>query len=322
MLSRREFNQMLAAAVPATYLLRLINPAYEGVRFGTITYSFRDVPYVAGKPLADEILKDCQEAGLGLIELMSNQVEPVTPYIAAGVAKGGRDGNGLLRGVFPNTPEGQKARDELRRWRLSTPDSYFAGIREQYLGAGVTIYAYTVNGFGNDFTNDEIDRMFAQAKAIGAVTIASSATLSAARRLVPFVEKHRYPVAFHNHTDLTDPNQLCTPESMAKVLAMSKYFKLNVDVGHYVQSNFDPIPLIEKYHARITHLHVADGRRNNGSEVPFGTGDTPLKGIVMLLKGNRYPIPALVELEYPVPPGSSSPAQVKKCIDYLHHLMA
>lgn len=321
MYSRREFNQTLAALLPLPFFLPVIDSAVGSVRLGTITYSFRDVPYVAGQFLVDSIIQDCNAAGVGLIELMCNHVEPVTEYMAKEVAAGTPAGNALKRGVFAKTPEGAKARDDLREWRLSTPISYFTSIREQFRKAGISIYAYTVNGMGDDFTSEELNRMFAQAKALGAATIASSATVSVAQKLVPFVEKHRYPVAFHNHADLVDPNQFCMPESFQKAMAMSKYFRINPDIAHYVQANLDPVPFLEENHERITHLHVADGRKNNAPEVPFGTGDTPLKQVMTLLKDKRYSIPAIVELEYAVPPGSSSPAEVKKCTEYLQQYL-
>jgi len=319
--TRREFNRSLAA-LPASLLLPKIDSTYQGVRLGTISYSFRNMPYIVAKNLYDYVLDDCRTAGVGFVELMCNHVEPVTEFTAQSIANGSPN-NGIRRGAYPRTPEGTKARDDLRQWRLKTPMSYFTNIRKKFEDAGVSIYAYTVPGIGgDDFTSDEIDRMFDQARALGATTISGSTTLSAAQRLVPFVEKRQFPVAFHNHADLVDPNQFCTPESMRKAIAMSKYFRINLDIGHYVQANLDPLPLIEEIHDRITHLHVADGRRNNQPEVPFGTGDTPLKQVMALLKTKRYPIVAIVELEYAVPPGSTAPAEVKKCLDYLRQALA
>ncbi len=71
------------------------------------------------------------------------------------------------------SPEALKARDDLRQWRLSTPMSHFEGIKKKFNSAGINVFAYCVNGMGDDFTSDEIDVMFAQAKALGASTISS-----------------------------------------------------------------------------------------------------------------------------------------------------
>lgn len=58
---------------------------------------------------------------------------------------------------------------------------------------------------------------------------------------------------------------------------------MNFDVGHYVAgTNESPIPIIEKYAAegRILSLHLKDRKVNNGPNMPFGLGDTPLDLII------------------------------------------
>ena len=65
---------------------------------------------------------------------------------------------------------------------------------------------------------------------------------------------------------------------------------------------------------RITHLHLKDRQKNNGVNKPFVEGDTPIKRVVQLLKQKVYPIPALIEYEYP---GAESPIEeVNKCLAY------
>jgi sugar phosphate isomerase/epimerase len=212
------------------------------------------------------------------------------------------------------TPEALKARDELREWRLLTPISHFEEMRKKFSNAGIVVYAYCVNGMGADFTDQEIDKMFEQAQALGATVISTSTTLEVAQKLVPIVDKHQFPVAFHNHANLTDPNQFATPESFAKALAMSNYYKINLDIGHFTQANFDAVSYLQGHHERISHLHVKDVKRNGGPILPWGDADTPIKPVLQLLEKNQWPIPALVELEYRIPPGSNSVEEVKKCL--------
>jgi len=358
MYSRREFGHVVMAGLPLSLLLGKINATVDGVRIGAITYSYNDMPMIAGQDHVDMVIQDCQASGVGLIELMCNHVEPVTEYqmqqaaaraarlaaaaTAAGPATGvapatapgpgaagATTGPGAGLGAAPGgaaarggaaggrgqqSPEALKAREELRQWRLSTPMSHFAGIKKKFDDAGITIFAYCVNGMGDDWTAEEIDTMFSQAQTLGATTISSSTTLSVAQNLVPFVEKHKYPIAFHNHANLTDPNQFATPESFAKALAMSKYFKINLDIGHFTQASFDAVPYLQEHHADISHLHVKDVKRDGGPILPWGEADTPIKAVLQLLKQNKWPIPAEVEMEYKVPAGSNCVEEVKKCM--------
>ena len=59
----------------------------------------------------------------------------------------------------------------------------------------------------------------------------------------------------------------------------------------------------------IDYQHPYQGsKKNDGPNVPFGKGDTPINDVLQLLKANRYPIPAMIEYEYD---GAGTP--VKKC---------
>jgi sugar phosphate isomerase/epimerase len=355
MYTRRQFGQTMLAALPLSSILARTSAAnmpppetVDGVRLGTITYSFNDMPFVAGQDQIDSVIDECKRSRVNLIELMCNHAEPVseyqaqmaaqraarmaamaaaqasgTPPPARGGANGAAGGAGAPAGGRRGpSPEALKARDALRQWRLSTPMSHFADIKKKLDDNGITVFAYCVNGMGDDFTSDEIDVMFAQAKALGASTISSSSTLSVAQKLVPVVEKHQYTIAFHNHDQLNDPNQFASAESILKGLSMSPWYRSNLDIGHYVESNLDPVAFIEQNHEKITHLHIADGQKDHGVEVPFGQGNTPLKAVVNLLKEKRYNIVGMIELEYRTPPGSTCAIEVRKCIDYLTQAMA
>ncbi|MFZ0593514.1 MAG: TIM barrel protein, partial [Bryobacteraceae bacterium] len=122
------------------------------------------------------------------------------------------------------------------------------------------------------------------------------------------------------HSDIKDPNQFATPESFATVMGMSKYFWVNLDIGHFTAANYDPVQYIEKHHDRITNIHLKDRKKNQGPNMPWGEGDTPIKPVLQLIKKKKYPIRAYIEYEYP---GSeSSVAEVKKCFEYAKAALA
>ena len=68
----------------------------------------------------------------------------------------------------------------------------------------------------------------------------------------------------------------------------------------------------------IKSIHVKD-RKNpkNGKEnVVWGTGDTPIKEVLRLMRNNKYKFAATVEYEYKTPSDSTILKEVKKCVDY------
>ena len=62
-------------------------------------------------------------------------------------------------------------------------------------------------------------------------------------------------------------------------------------------------------------MHLKDRKNHNGTNQPFGQGDTPIKPVLRLLKQEGYKIPADIEYEYA---GSGTSVQeVGKCLDYV-----
>jgi sugar phosphate isomerase/epimerase len=295
MVTRREFTRRTAAGVAAALAGGRLDAApVSGVRLGVQTYSFRDVARRGTPEAATVVIEAMRACGLDECELWSPQIElaPELPPEAAAAAK---------------------ARDVLRAWRTSTGRSYYEGLRKRFADAGLTIYAYNLS-FDASFTDAEIERGFEAARALGAEIITSSTTLPVARRLVPFAAKHALPVAMHNHSNLTDPNEFATPTSFTTALAMSPRFRVNLDIGHFTAANFDPLAFLQQHHDRITNLHLKDRRKAQGDNVPWGTGDTPIREVLQWLKQRQSPIRAYVEYEYAGSRGVLD--EVKACVEY------
>jgi sugar phosphate isomerase/epimerase len=108
-------------------------------------------------------------------------------------------------------------------------------------------------------------------------------------------------------------------------LAQSSYNGINFYVGHFAAAvSQSPIPFIEQHHDRITSLHLKDRKfgTNGGKNTPWGQGDTPLKEILQLVKTKKYKVPASIELEYPIPEGSSTVGEIKKCLQFCKDALA
>ena len=305
MLTRREFGMLTLAG-----LVRLkpdaTDPKVNGVRLGVQTYSFRDLPRTSGGDAIDPVLDAMKACGFGECELFAPQVEP---QFSAG--RGQRGG--------PPSPEAVKAREDARTWRLETPLDHFRAIKSKFDAAGIAIYAYNYSPNAS-YTDDEIDRGFEMTKALGAGIITASTTLEVAKRIAPFAEKHKMIVAMHGHSNTKDPNEFSTPDSFAAAMKMSKYFKVNLDIGHFTAANFDAMAYIREHHADITNLHLKDRKKNQGDNLPWGQGETPIREVLQLLKREKWPIPAYIEYEYRGT--GTSVEEVKKCFAYAKQSLA
>ena len=286
----------MALAGLALPVRALADTLVGGVRMGVQSYSFRELPRTPGGDATAAIIQAMKDTGLGETELWAPQIEPAS---AAG------------RGATPD--ERQKAREALRRWRLETPLDHFRGIRKRFESAGLSIAAYNYS-HGADFTDEEIDRGFEITKALGAGFITSSTTLAVAKRIVPFAAKHKMNVSMHNHSRTDDPNEFATPESFAAAIKMSPHFKINLDIGHFTAANYDAVAYLREHHASITNLHIKDRKKNQGDNVPWGQGDTPITQVLQLLKKEKWPIGAYVEYEHRGTAGAV--AEVRTCFDY------
>jgi len=301
MLTRREFGTLAIGSLAFPAIARA--QTVSGVRLGVQTYSFRELMRPAGGDLVEPIIAAMKECGLTECELWAPQIEPAS---ATGRGRG--------------TPEqAQQAREAVRKWRLETPLDHFRAIRKKFEAAGITVYAFNYSPNGS-FTDAEIDRGFEMAKALGAQIITASATLEAARRMVPFAAKHRMVVAMHNHSNTSDPNEFATLESLATALTLSSYFRINLDIGHFTAANYDALAYIREHHAKITNLHIKDRKRNQGDNVTWGVGDTPIGDVLQLLKKERWPIRAYIEYEHRGE--GSAVEEVKKCLAFTREALA
>jgi sugar phosphate isomerase/epimerase len=289
-LTRREWNKLALsglamAALPVNSFgkTKMINSKFKGVLLGAQSYSFRDRP-------TDALIKAMVEVGLGTCEIWQNgHVEPR---------------------AFPESK--LPFREALREWRLTKGVDECKKIRQNFNNAGVDIYAFNYS-FNDSYTDEEIDKGFQMAQALGAKVITSSAVLSVVKRVDPFAKKYKMRVGMHNHSNIK-PNEFATPDDFAKAMeGSSEYICANLDIGHFTAANFDAVDFLTKNHQRIVTLHIKDRKRNQGDNVPFGEGDTPIKQVLTLLRDKKWAIPANIEYEYK---GKDTVEEMKKCLSY------
>jgi len=325
MYSRREFGKAALAGLSLS-MLRVSSvladaksdATVRGVKLGGITGAYGPFDAVPGQDVIDVVIQQSIATGAGHVELVNSVVEPPLGGPCgrgpgAGGPAGGRGQGGDARGQggasgrgagapcgvggqVPETiPTGyNEARDALRQWRLTTPLDRFHEIRRKFDAAGLDLYSYVMT-IGDDFTDPEIDAVFRHMEALKVDKFCTNQTrVAMGPRMVPYAEKYKIRPAFHTHNQSSDPNEISSPESLAKVLAMSKYFMVNLDIGHYFDGGNDPLTYLKAHPDRITHLHVRDADADR-KQVDIGTGVLHVDQMLRFVRDNHYDIAFIVE---------------------------
>jgi sugar phosphate isomerase/epimerase len=282
----------------------------NSTRVGVATESFHELPRIPGQDNVDDLIRALKDCGATEIDLASVNTEAPDPDTGMPPPPPPGPYGGPVGGFTPAELEARNraVRNNLRKWRLATPASHYAELRAKFQAAGIGVFAMS---FQHDeaFTDEELDATFLHAKALGVEVISSEASAAMAGRLAPFAERHSMTVAFRNGGLLERPAEL------ARVVAFSKRFRVNLDIGNFTAANQEPVAYIQENHPSISHLIVKDRTRNNGGNEAFGSGDTPIKPVMALLRERKYPIRICVDYEY-VGLGSAR-QEVRKCLAYV-----
>ncbi len=316
--TRRDLGRISLGALPAATLLAKPNSKFGGVHIGiNAPYSFH-----REANSAEEVLDALVRLGLSTVELRSQPVER-----SLGAPEDGRTRLRRRRAAAGSsgrrretTPEEQTALDaateELRKWRLSASMDGFKTFRKKYEDAGVLIDIVKFDSV-DKMVDDELEFMFQAATALGARFITCEPPLSTTKRVGAFAEKHKIIVGYHGHAAVDRPEAFASPQSWETAMSYSKYNGANVDIGHFIAGNgFSPAEFIKKHHNRISNLHIKDRKKNQGPNMPWGEGDTPIKEILQLLKREKYDFMATIEMEHTVPEDSDVMTELAKCVQY------
>jgi len=309
--TRREFGKLALAAVPAARFWPQAaaakpNSKVAGVQIGL------NVPYSFGNNMmpADEVLQKCVQLGVSALELRSQPVEGFMGVPAELVTRStGR----------ANTPDQESAKkdaaEQLRKWRLAAPMDKATAFRRQYEDAGVRIEIVKFDGIYAR-SDAEIDYCFELAKTLGARALSCEISVPDTKRLGQFADKHGLMVGYHGHTETG-------PKDWETAFGYAKHNGANLDIGHFVAGGFgSPVTFLTAHHDRITHIHVKDRKANDGANVPFGEGDTPIKEVLQTLRDKKWPIQATIEFEYPIPAGSDRMREIAKSVEYCRTVLS
>ena len=304
--SRRKFLGTAAAAIAgisvapgsvfsAPSIFKRSTPpdsVINGVKIGVIApYAFRRMH----GDTAEELLQAITDTGISMVEM---QIPPAENFVGA--------------------PRDNRA--QLSSWRETAGMDGYEELRRMYNDAGVEFYAFK-EAITHDMSDAECDYIFNAAKTLGAWQVTMELPRSdddgtLTNRIGRLAAKHEILVAYHNHTQANF-------NFWDRAIWQSEYNGLNLDIGHYVAgTNQSPIPLIERHWDRIGSLHLKDRKMNNGDNMPWGEGDTPIAEVLQLMRDRDAHFVATIELEYPVPEGSDAVQEIKKCLEYCRRALS
>ena len=292
------------------------NSKFGGVQIGVVSYSFRSMPHDV-----DQLIKFCTDANISAIEMMGDPAEtfagkPASPFKPGPPPKDG----------FTAEQKAERANysKKVAEWRATVSMDKFKEIHKKFKAAGITIYAYKPNALDPRNSDAEIEYALKAAKALGAssVTVEIPSDPAQSKRLGDLGEKHKIFIGYHAHLQATDT-------IWDTALSQSPYNSMNLDCGHYIavggnNTTASLLALIEAKHDRITSIHLKDrtNAANGQKNLVWGSGDTPIKEVLLLMKSKKYKFPASVELEYDIPAGSDAVKEVAKCVAFAKNVLS
>ena len=190
-----------------------------------------------------------------------------------------------------------------------------AKLKEQLAKYKVKVTAFGVTGIPKDET--QARKLFTWAKGLGIVTINTESTGSI-DTIEKMVKEFDIRVGFHNHPRSSNADYKVWDPAYIYDLVKDRDPRIGscADTGHWVRSGIKPVDAIRTLHGRIVSSHLKDLHEFSpgGHDVPFGTGQSDIKGILAEYKKIGFQGPISIEYEYN---WENSVPDVKKCLEFV-----
>ena len=184
------------------------------------------------------------------------------------------------------------------------------GSRFRKAGIGIESYGYNPD---QSFSDEEIDRGFAMARALGAKALTSTVTLDLANRLARFAGRHQMAVAINLVVPAPGGPRAAATADMIGALELSPFFRLAVDIGQLTAAGIDPLTFVREHRRQIGTIRLTDCLRNGGV-ADWGHGDAPIREMVQLLNREQWRVRTYVNCSSA--DQSKTVEEVKRCVVY------
>jgi sugar phosphate isomerase/epimerase len=190
-----------------------------------------------------------------------------------------------------------------------------AATRQQVLDLldrkGIRMVSY---GVVKPKTDSDWVQLFKFAKAMHLETIVSEPRTDQIPLVSRLCDKYQIGVAVHNHAR---PTHYWSPEIVLAALKnASPRIGVCADIGHWLQSDLDPVECLKKLEGHIMEFHMKDLNEKGtraAHDVPMGAGVIHMDAIMQEMKRQQFKGYSFIEYEYH---WKTNLPEVKACVDY------
>jgi inosose dehydratase len=159
-------------------------------------------------------------------------------------------------------------------------------VINKFKSAGINVY-----GLGVIYmkTNEEVDKMFAYAKAAGVEMIVGVPSYEVLNYTEQKVKEYNLKIAIHNH----GPEDKLYPgpkDVYDRIKHMDKRVGLCIDIGHAFRAGADPAKSILEYSSRVFDLHIKDvtAQEKDAKVIELGRGAINIPAVIKALFKINY----------------------------------
>jgi sugar phosphate isomerase/epimerase len=256
-----------AKATPHPTPVRALPLAYKGVEVGLHSRAFRHQPL-------EEAVKALRLADVGSCALWQGHLEP----------------KDLL--------DTQGARDQLRRFRLTTPIEDCAKVRARFAAAGLTLTAYRFDFDDDAFQDAEIERVFLMARTLGCKRIVTIVHPMLIPPIDFFARQYAIRVGLLAQKDGAQVAPILPADLPRIFKGGSRQMAISLDLGALVSAKVDAVAYLRAHHEQMLSVHLRDRKAGSTDDLPLGAGDAQVRAILTLLRQKRWPIATYIECDY------------------------
>jgi sugar phosphate isomerase/epimerase len=192
--------------------------------------------------------------------------------------------------------------------RSDMSEETIAEIKKKLADAGgLKLVAYGVDSIPNDEAGAR--KKFAWAKKMGIEVLVTETTPNDVHEKL--CDEYHIKIALHNHPKSWPPDKVLDAcKGRGKLIGSCS------DTGHWMRANLVPVETLKKLDGRIEHLHFKDLDKfgKGAHDVPWGTGQGDVKGMMAELK--RQGFKGYLSIEYEFGDPKHLDENLPKCVAF------